>query len=108
MKISKLVQTAHENAVAHGWWAEGERNFAELLCLIHSEVSEALEDYRAHKGIAEIYYEDNKPCGIPIELADIVIRVADLCGQYGIDLDQAISRKHIYNMSRPYRHGKKI
>jgi NTP pyrophosphatase (non-canonical NTP hydrolase) len=128
--INELVKQAHDNAVEHGWWEE-DRNFGELLALIHSEASEVLEDYRNHKGFNEIYYECKKssydvddkslcffdhkcdscqygkPCGIPTELADIVIRVFDLCGRYGIGLEEAIKIKMAYNKTRPYRHGGK-
>jgi len=44
---------------------------------------------------------------LPSELADIVIRVYDLAGALGIDLDAAIEVKHQYNVGRPYRHGGK-
>lgn len=44
---------------------------------------------------------------IPTELADVIIRVLDYCGYAGIDIDAAISQKHEYNKSRPYRHGGK-
>jgi NTP pyrophosphatase (non-canonical NTP hydrolase) len=49
-----------------------------------------------------------KPCGIPSELADIVIRVAHFCGHHGIDLGKAILEKTEYNMSRPHKHGKQF
>jgi NTP pyrophosphatase (non-canonical NTP hydrolase) len=52
--------------------------------------------------------EHGKPEGIPIELADVIIRICDTCGQYGIDLDRAIRLKMEYNKTRPYKHGKKI
>ena len=56
----------------------------------------------------EIYYEDgNKPCGIPSELADVVIRVLDFCGGKNIDLEKIILEKMEYNESRPYKHCKK-
>ena len=104
MEVAKEI---HENAVDHGWWDE-ERGFPEVLALIHSEVSEALEEYRNGHGATEIYFSDNgKPEGIPTELADVIIRVLDYCGYAGIDIDAAISQKHEYNKSRPYRHGGK-
>ena len=107
MKINELVKEAHENAKNHGWW-DYPKTFGELIALIHSEVSEALEEYRNSKLPAETYYNGNdKPEGIPSEMADIVIRVFDLCGYYEIDLESAIKEKMEYNKSRPYKHGGK-
>lgn len=122
--ISELVKEAHDNAVSKGWWEE-ERSFGEIIALIHSEASEALEDYRDGLEPAEFRYEEKteggllithtrqksiywKPCGIPSELADIVIRVFDACGRYGIDLERAVLEKMAYNATRPQRHGGKV
>ena len=105
--INEVAKQIHENAVDHGWWDE-ERGFPEVLALIHSEVSEALEEYRNGRLPTEVYTGNNgKPEGIPIELADVIIRVLDYCGYTGIDIDAAISQKHEYNRTRPYRHGGK-
>lgn len=141
--INEVSKAVHENAVKHGWWDGGERNFGELIALCHSELSEAFEEYRNGHEPNETYYlcsagpkrypcqcvhagtlsrdekghcsygYDKKPCefskmeGIPSELADVVIRVMDMCEQYGIDLESAIAEKHTYNLTRPYRHGGK-
>lgn len=35
-----------------------------------------------------------------VELADAVIRIADLCGHLGIDLEAAIDLKMAYNETR--------
>lgn len=43
-----------------------------------------------------------------VELADAVIRIADLCGYLGIDLDAVISEKMAYNETRPFKHGKRF
>ena len=107
--ISNLIKESHDNAVEHGWWdTEAERNFGEQIALMHSELSEVLEDYRNGKGFNEFYYEGKKPCGIPVEFADTLIRIFDTCGRYGIDLEEAIKIKMEYNKTRPYKHGKKI
>lgn len=105
--LNDLAKEVHEIAKAHGWW-DSERNFGESLALIHSEVSEVLEDWRRGRAINVIVYTEGqlpKPDGIPIEFADIIIRVLDLCAAYNIDIDQAIKEKMIYNALRPYRHG---
>lgn len=49
-----------------------------------------------------------KPIGIPSELADIIIRVGDIAGYYGIDLEAAVVEKMTYNETRGYRHGGKL
>lgn len=49
-----------------------------------------------------------KPEGLVVELADAVIRIADLCGAFGLDLAAAIEIKHAYNETRPHRHGGKL
>lgn len=108
LNIKDLIKEAHENAKAHGWWDE-DRGFGEQIALIHSELSEALEEFRDGKDYTEIYSDEKgKPCGIPTELADVLIRIFDTCGRYGIDLESAIKLKMDYNKTRPYKHGGKV
>ena len=105
--INDLVKQAHENSVKHGFW-EKDKNFGEVIALMHTELSEAYEEYRHKRGLNETYYEEDgkKPCGIPSELADVVIRVFDFAGGAGIDLEKIILEKMEYNKNRPYKHGK--
>lgn len=93
--ITRYVEEAFETAKAKGWHDE-ERETGTLLALIHAEVSEALEADR--KGDKENFSE---------ELADVVIRVFDLCGSRNIDLHKAVRKKMDYNKTRPYKHGGK-
>jgi len=99
VKLPTNVKTTqkliHENAVAHGWY-DRQRSVPELLCLVHSEVSEALEAYR-----------DRNDDLLAEELADVAIRLLDMAEYLGIDLEQQIIRKHNINLNRPYRHGNK-
>jgi len=106
MHLKDIVTEAHAAAITKGWY-DGERNIPELLALIHSEISEALEEYR--RGDMATYYREGnaKPEGFAIEIADAVIRIADLCGYIKIDLESAIETKMAYNRTRPHRHGGK-
>lgn len=109
MTITELVGQSHALARQKGFWDSDtdSPNVPEKLCLIHSEISEALEELRDGSLIQGYHLATSgKPEGFGIELADAVIRIADLCGALGIDLEQAISVKHAYNKSRPQKHGK--
>lgn len=94
--IRKFVAESHKIAKAKGWWG-WRRNDGELIALMHSELSEALEAMRNRAKKEEIAEE----------LADCCIRIFDFCGARGIDLQKAIKEKIEKNRNRPYRHGNK-
>ena|SRR5260221_246148 len=111
LTMSELIKESYETAVEKGWWAEGEgtdRSIGMALMLMVSELSEALEEHRNGKALDEIWYQPNgKPEGIPVELADVMIRIADLVGHYKMPLERALREKLAYNKTREYRHGNK-
>lgn len=110
-----LQESCHGASHAAGWWNDvstgadlrevirdpknrlGKALVAEKLCLTHSEISEAMEGHR--KGLQD----DKLPhrSMIEVELADAVIRIADLAGALGLDLGGAIAEKMEFNTHRP-------
>ncbi|MBU5486495.1 nucleotide pyrophosphohydrolase [Clostridium sp. MSJ-11] len=118
MQIRELVEQAHANAEKHGFWEDFQYNadfldymlqmptedkyaihnsISTRLMLIVSELGEALEGLR--KCDMSNFRE---------ELADVAIRLGDLCGGLNIDLEREIKKKMGKNKNRPYKHGKEF
>ena len=72
------------------------RNVGELLCLVHSEVSEAMEGYRKN------LMDDKLPhrTMFETELADVFIRLFDIAGAHNLDIGGAIAEKRAFNAKR--------
>jgi NTP pyrophosphatase (non-canonical NTP hydrolase) len=93
--IDELVELCHEKARANHWW-DKERNFGELIALIHSEVSEAMEGYRTDKLDEHIQHHQS----VTVELADALVRIFDLAGGFNLPLGLAFAEKLKYNQDR--------
>lgn len=109
---SDLVYACHEASTSAGWWHHqgqdqrlqltgrtrlGLALVAEKLCLIHSEISEAME------GLRKDLQDDKLPHRkmMEVELADALIRICDLAGALNFDLGGAVAEKLAYNATRP-------
>ncbi len=102
ININEIVNECHGRAKTAGWYTDlktGEplkRNVPEMLALIHSEVSEALEGYR--KNLNDSHLPNR--LSVEVELADALIRIVDLAGYLNLDLGGAYTEKLCYNAKR--------
>lgn len=119
--MNKLAEKIHQMNVKKGFYDEQNRNIGELLCLIHAEISEALEAVREDKfskvnpvhllnidnndDFKNKFLETTKDT-FEDEIADSLIRLLDLCGYKKINISAHIEAKLRYNSTRPIRHGK--
>jgi len=108
--LNELAKRVHHLAKEKGFWAgwysnqygphyPRELHLAVKLALVHAEVSEALEALRK---------EGVEAHGFREELADILIRVLDIAGAVGMDVDSEVDSKHEVNVGRPLLHGKRF
>lgn len=103
--INELADRIYKENKAVGWWSESDENLtgkervtllASKLALVHSEVSEALEGLR--KGLMDDHLPRRSM--VEVELADTIIRILDLAGFMGLDIQGAIYEKLDYNSMR--------
>lgn len=129
--LNYLRDACHANARNKGFHGgDHVQPVAEGLMLMVSELSEALEDHRDGHLPNHMWYEEkfddartcsvgtrrvihpdsngvlNKPCGVPSEIADVIIRAMDFSGLHGIDIVRAVREKMAFNATRPRLHGK--
>ena len=115
--LNYLSSYIHERNVEAGWWtdlktgedlrgykeggpntpANAKRDVLNLLCLVHSEISEACE------GVRKNLQDDKLPhrSMFEVELADALIRIFDVAGAHNLDLGGAVLEKLAFNAHRP-------
>jgi NTP pyrophosphatase (non-canonical NTP hydrolase) len=128
MDIDDLVTIAYAAALEKGFTQPGRpRTVEEHVALLVTELGEMFECQRdgmlpyeiryLHKGRTgpdritrtaghDLDEQAPEPIGIPVELADLVIRAANMAGEYGINLAEVIAMKLRYNANRPHLHGR--
>lgn len=108
-QIRDLQEEIYQINVDNGWY-DSERAFGDCIALLHTEVSEAYEAYRAW-GMDDMTPDNAealpKPEGVGSEFADVFIRLLDTARRHGIDLEAEVARKNAFNRTRGYRHGGK-
>lgn len=102
-KTMNLSDYAAEAHIANmKWWQDPatgqpiQRNKGELIALMHSELSEALEGER--KGLMDDKLPHREMA--EVELVDCLIRIFDYAGAFGYDLEGAYQEKMAYNAQR--------
>lgn len=125
MDLFKLQNEVWKIAEEKGWH-EKEVSFGDFISNCHAELSEAFEIYRKKgdsgidhvqpfewlehttHGKVDMKIVASTPEGIPIELADVIMRILDFCETNGISMYQAIEMKMNFNKTREHRHGGKV
>lgn len=100
--LNAVMELASKTARDAGWYSDPatgqpvQRNVGEVIALMHSELSEALEAYRRD------LMDDKLPHrkGIEVEFADCIIRIMDTAAALGLDVAGAVIEKNRFNKER--------
>jgi hypothetical protein len=115
--LNEIADAVHENAVKKGFHPEQpEADFINYQ-LMNSivEIAELHDAWRRGNWKKPCdKAEEMKDLGLPVlscaeeEYADLLIRTLDQCRRLKIDIARAVAIKHMFNTTRPFRHGNKL
>jgi len=100
--LNAAMDLAHKTATDAGWYKDPatgkviDRNFGEVVSLMHSELSEALEADRKGLKDDKLPHRD----GREVEFADCIIRIFDTARALGLDVAGAVIEKNRFNQQR--------
>jgi hypothetical protein len=100
--IKAMLRLAHKTATDAGWYVDPntgksvDRNFGEVVALMHSELSEALEADR--KGLMDDKLTHRS--GVEVEFSDVFLRISDTAAARGYDVAGAFIEKNYFNQTR--------
>ena len=94
-----MQDECHATSVSKGWWNEN-REFPTVMMLVVTELSEAIQEDRKH----EFPHTDLK---VEEEIADVFIRLLDMCGGWFPSIEETIIKKMELNKNRPYKHNRR-
>jgi hypothetical protein len=107
LSVEEIMAVAFETEASKGWH-DVPRSLTEDIALVHTELSEAVEEVRDRRSPQDIRYgEQGKPEGIAVEYADAIIRLCASAARHKIPLVRAIAEKLEFNLTRSPRHGGK-
>lgn len=104
-KVYRKDSQGNEIDVTDTW---SELQSAKRHMLFVGEVAESFEEIHSGQKPSSVYYAGEKPEGVPIELADVLIRVLDYAASEGINIGEAVREKMQYNSTRQRLHGKRF
>ncbi|WMJ88073.1 hypothetical protein [Anaerocolumna sp. MB42-C2] len=97
LNIKDYVNEIGEQFIGLGYFDGRERDFFEMIALCHKDLSQTLEEfYNGYHPCYTYYREDSEPKGIPAELANVIIRIFEICYQYDIDIETLLLEKFEY------------